>query len=507
MGAGDTSRSATSPRRRAHGTPDDFAYFVDYLHRHGIGVILDWVPAHFPNDVHGLGYFDGTHLYEHSDPRLGEHRDWGTKIFNYGRAEVRNFLFGNALFWLDRYHIDGLRVDAVASMLYLDYSRKPGEWVPNMFGGNENLEAIDFLKRLNEICHREHPGILTIAEESTSWSGVSRPTYLGGLGFSLKWNMGWMNDTLRYISKDPVYRKYEHGSLTFSMIYAFSENFILPLSHDEVVHGKGSLLDKMPGRPLAEIRQPPAALRATCTATPARSCSSWGRRSPSGANGTTTRASTGTCSSGATTRGSSSSSCDLNALYEEQPSLHQVDFDWQGYEWLELHDWENSVVAFLRRARNPNDAMVVVCNFTPVVREQLPDRRADGRLLSRGPQHRRRISTAARTWATRVVRGPCRSRTPAGRSICRSACLPWASCSSRRRRGRDGNGHRRESQTSPRAVARSADPATTLTRHELFERLERPRLGRPALGRRTRLLESRECGRPGGSARRSRHPR
>ncbi len=196
-----------------HGTPDDFAYFVDTMHRHGYGVLLDWVPAHFPSDAHGLGYFDGSHLYEHSDPRLGEHRDWGTKIFNYGRAEVRNFLFGNALFWLDRYHIDGLRVDAVASMIYLDYSRQPGEWLPNVFGGNENLEAIDFLKRLNELCHREQPGVLTMAEESTSFSGVSRPTYLGGLGFSLKWNMGWMNDTLRYFSKDPVYRKYEHGSL------------------------------------------------------------------------------------------------------------------------------------------------------------------------------------------------------------------------------------------------------------------------------------------------------
>ena len=244
-----------------HGTPDDFVYFVDYLHQHGYGVILDWVPAHFPNDVHGLGYFDGTHLFEHSDPRLGEHRDWGTKIFNYGRPEVRNFLFGNALFWLDRYHLDGLRVDAVASMLYLDYSREPGEWIPNAFGGNENLEAIDFLKKLNELCHHEHPGILTIAEELTSWSGVSRPTYLGGLGFSLKWNMGWMNDTLRYMAKDPVYRKYEHGSLTFSMIYAFSENFILPLSHDEVVHGKGLAPGQDARRHLAEDGEPPAPLR------------------------------------------------------------------------------------------------------------------------------------------------------------------------------------------------------------------------------------------------------
>ena len=230
-----------------HGTPDDFAYFVDTLHAHGFGVMIDWVPGHFPRDIHGLGFFDGTHLYEHEDPRLGEHMDWGTKIFNYGRAEVRNFLLGNALFWLERYHIDGLRVDAVASMLYLDYSRKAGEWVPNIHGGNENLEAIEFLKKLNEVCHREHPGIITAAEESTSFAGVSRPTYLGGLGFSLKWNMGWMNDTLVYFHKDPVHRKYEHGQLSFSLIYAFTENFILPLSHDEVVHGKGSLIDKMPG--------------------------------------------------------------------------------------------------------------------------------------------------------------------------------------------------------------------------------------------------------------------
>jgi 1,4-alpha-glucan branching enzyme len=351
-----------------HGNPDDFAYFVDYLHRHGIGVILDWVPAHFPSDVHGLGYFDGTHLYEHSDPRLGEHRDWGTKIFNYGRPEVRNFLLGNALFWLDRYHLDGLRVDAVASMLYLDYSRKAGEWVPNIFGGNENLEAIDFLKKLNELCHKEHPGVLTAAEESTSWSGVSRPTYLGGLGFSLKWNMGWMNDTLRYMAKDPVYRKYEHGALTFSMIYAFSENFILPLSHDEVVHGKGSLLDKMPGdlwQKMANLRL----LYGYMYAHPGKKLlfmgselaqwREWGHDSSLDWHLLQWR----------DHQGILQLIRDLNALYREQPALHQVDFDWQGYEWLELHDWENSTIAFLRRARDSNDAIVVVCNFTPVVRE------------------------------------------------------------------------------------------------------------------------------------------
>ena len=350
------------------GTPADFAYFVDTLHRHGFGVILDWVPAHFPNDSHGLGYFDGTHLYEHSDPRLGEHRDWGTKIFNYGRPEVRNFLYGNALFWLEQYHIDGLRVDAVASMLYLDYSRKHGEWVPNIFGGNENLEAIDFIKRLNELCHQEHPGVLTSAEESTSFGGVSRPTYLGGLGFSLKWNMGWMNDTLRFLSKDPVYRKYEHGSLTFSMIYAFTENFILPLSHDEVVHGKGSLLDKMPG----DIWQKVANLRLLygyMYGHPGKKLLFMGCEFAQWREWNHDQSLDWHLLQWRDHQGVLRLVCDLNALYRSTPALYQVDFDWQGYEWLELHDWENSVIAFLRRGRDPDDSVVVVCNFTPVVRE------------------------------------------------------------------------------------------------------------------------------------------
>jgi 1,4-alpha-glucan branching enzyme len=350
------------------GTPDDFAYFVDTLHRNGYGVILDWVPAHFPNDSHGLGYFDGTHLYEHSDPRLGEHKDWGTKIFNYGRPEVRNFLFGNALFWLDRYHLDGLRVDAVASMLYLDYSRKPGEWVPNIFGGNENLEAIDFIKTLNEVCHREHPGVLTSAEESTSWSGVSRPTYLGGLGFSLKWNMGWMNDTLRYLAKDPVHRKYEHGALTFSMIYAFTENFILPLSHDEVVHGKGSLLDKMPG----DVWQKFANLRLLygyMYGHPGKKLLFMGNEIAQWREWAHDESLDWHLLQWRDHQGILRMVCDLNQLYREQPALHEIDFEWQGYEWLELHDWENSVIAFLRRAKNAEDGIVVVCNFTPVVRE------------------------------------------------------------------------------------------------------------------------------------------
>jgi 1,4-alpha-glucan branching enzyme len=350
------------------GSPDDFAYFVNTLHRAGFGVILDWVPAHFPRDVHGLGYFDGTHLYEHEDPRLGEHRDWGTKIFNYGRSEVKNFLLGNALFWLDRYHIDGLRVDAVASMLYLDYSRKPGEWVPNVHGGNENLEAIDFLKRLNEVCHHYHPGVLTVAEESTAWPGVSRPTYLGGLGFSLKWNMGWMNDTLRYMAKDPVYRKYEHGGLTFSLVYAFTENFVLPLSHDEVVHGKGSLLNKMPGddwQKFANLRL----LYGYMWGHPGKKLLFMGCEFGQWQEWKHDESLDWHLLQWAPHQGLRRLVTDLNRLYKQEPALHQIDFEWTGFEWLELNDWENSVLAFLRRGKTPGRDVLVACNFTPVPRE------------------------------------------------------------------------------------------------------------------------------------------
>ena len=399
-------------------------------------MILDWVPAHFPSDAHGLGYFDGTHLYEHSDPRLGEHRDWGTKIFNYGRPEVRNFLFGNALFWLDRYHLDGLRVDAVASMLYLDYSRKPGEWVPNVFGGNENLEAIDFLKRLNELCHREHPGVLTIAEESTSWSGVSRPTYLGGLGFSLKWNMGWMNDTLRYMSKDPVYRKYEHGSLTFSMIYAFTENFILPLSHDEVVHGKGSLLDKMPGdlwQKFANLRL----LYGYMYGHPGKKLLFMGSEIAQWREWTHDESLDWHLLQWRDHQGILQLVRDLNALYRAQPALHQVDFDWQGYEWLELHDWENSVDRVPAAGPRPERRHRRGLQLHAGRPRELPDRRAVGRILPRDPQHRLRdLRRLERRQPGRRLGHPRRARA-AGRSTSRSASRRWRRSSSRCRRGRE----------------------------------------------------------------------
>ena len=350
-----------------YGSPQEFMHFIDRCHRAGIGVLLDWTPGHFPRDGHGLSYFDGTHLYEHADPRRGAHPDWGTLIFNYGRNEVQNFLLSNALFWLDKYHIDGLRVDAVASMLYLDYSRKEGEWLPNQFGGRENLEAITFLKRMNEVVHARHPGVLTVAEESTAWPAVSRPTYLGGLGFDLKWNMGWMNDTLRYFSLDPIHRKFHHGELTFSMLYAFNENFVLPLSHDEVVHGKRSLLSKMPGdewNKFANLRL----LFGYMYSHPGKKLLFMGSEL---APWTEWRENDGlewSLLKSPPHQGVQRLLTDLNQLYAREPALHEVEFEWPGFEWLEVHDADASVLAFIRRARRQEDFLVVVCNFTPVVR-------------------------------------------------------------------------------------------------------------------------------------------
>jgi 1,4-alpha-glucan branching enzyme len=349
------------------GTPADFMYFVDRCHQEGIGVILDWTPAHFPRDAHGLSFFDGTHLYEHADPRRGAHPDWGTLVFNYGRNEVQNFLLSNALFWLDKYHLDGLRVDAVASMLYLDYSRKPGEWIPNPFGGRENLEAIAFLKRLNEVVHSRQPGALTIAEESTSWPAVSRPTYVGGLGFDLKWNMGWMNDTLRYFALDPLYRQYHHNELTFSMIYAFQENFILPLSHDEVVHGKRTLLEKMPGddwQKFANLRL----LFSYMYAHPGKKLlfmgSELAQRNEFWEESTVDWSLEHSPSHRAVQR----LLMDLNRLHSNERPFYEVDFEWAGFEWIDANDASNSILTFIRRARNPEDYIVVICNFTPVLR-------------------------------------------------------------------------------------------------------------------------------------------
>jgi 1,4-alpha-glucan branching enzyme len=343
-------------------------YFVDYLHQRGIGVILDWAPAHFPRDPHGLGYFDGTHLYEHEDPRQREHPDWGTLVFNYGRNEVANFLIGNALYWLDRYHVDGLRVDAVASMLYLDYGRKPGEWVPNPFGGNEDLEAVAFLKRFNEAVYGSQSGIMTIAEESTAWPMVSRPTYLGGLGFGFKWNMGWMHDLLDYMSRDPVHRKYHHNQLTFGLLYAWHENFILPLSHDEVVHGKGSLHGRMPGddwQKFANLR----AFYAFMYGHPGKKLLFMG-----GEFGQTREwdhdqsLDWHLLEIGPYHGGLQRLVKDLNRLYRSEAALHQVDFDPAGFQWIDCNDWEQSVVSFVRRARDGEDFVLFVSNFTPVPR-------------------------------------------------------------------------------------------------------------------------------------------
>jgi 1,4-alpha-glucan branching enzyme len=351
-----------------YGKPKDFMYLVDRCHQENIGVLLDWTPAHFPADAHGLAEFDGTHLYEHADPRQGRHPDWGTLVFNYGRSEVRGFLLASALFWLDKYHIDGLRVDAVASMLYLDYSRKSGEWIPNEFGGRENLAAISFLKRLNEVANERHAGVLMVAEESTAWPAVSRPTYLGGLGFTLKWNMGWMNDTLSYFSHEPIHRKYHHNRMTFSMLYAFTENFVLPLSHDEVVHGKRSLIDKMPGglwQQFANLRL----LYAYMWAHPGKKLlfmgGEFGQRSEWYQGASLEWNLLGYHEH----QGLQHLVADLNAIYRREAALHEVDFEWQGFQWIDCHDAEASMLSFIRRARNPQDFVVVAANFTPVARE------------------------------------------------------------------------------------------------------------------------------------------
>jgi len=350
------------------GTPEDFQYFVDYCHQNDIGVIVDWVPAHFPRDAHGLAYFDGTHLYEHADPRKGAHQDWGTMVFNFERNEVRNFLIANALFWFDNYHIDGIRVDAVASMIYLDYSRKEGEWIPNQFGGRENLGAIDFLKRLNELIFSYHPGALSIAEESTAWPGVSRPTYLGGLGFNLKWNMGWMNDFLTYFSKDPVHRKYHHNMITFALLYAFHENFMLVLSHDEVVHGKRALLDKMPGdmwQKFANLR----ALLGFMFGHPGKKLLFMGTEIGQWDEWKENHSLAWHLLEYEPHQKLRRFVADLNGLYRDEPALYEVDFDYTGFEWIDFMDSDNSIITFMRRASDYKDLLVFVCNFTPVYRE------------------------------------------------------------------------------------------------------------------------------------------
>jgi 1,4-alpha-glucan branching enzyme len=351
-----------------YGTPQDLMYLIDVLHQHGIGVIFDWVPSHFATDGHGLSYFDGTHLYEHSDPRQGYHPDWGSYIFNYGRHEVRSFLLSSALFWLDKYHADGLRVDAVASMLYLDYSRKQGEWIPNRYGGKENIEAIDFLRRFNHEVYTRYPDVQTYAEESTSWPMVSRPTYVGGLGFGYKWDMGWMHDTLRYCSLDPIFRKFEHNQLTFRMLYAFTENFCLPLSHDEVVHGKGPLWDKMAG----DEWQKYAGLRLL-----------YGYQF--GMTGKKLLFMGGEIAQRqewrhdgqidwhllqwAPHQGVKQWVADLNHFYKSEPAMHELDNRPEGFEWIDCHDSDASVLTFLRKGKSGDDFVVVVCNFTPVVRD------------------------------------------------------------------------------------------------------------------------------------------
>jgi len=349
-----------------YGRPEDFMYFVDVCHRRGIGVIIDWVPAHFPKDGHGLACFDGTALYEHSDPRQGEHPDWGTLIFNYTRHEVRNFLIANAVFWFEKYHIDGIRVDAVASMLYLDYGRKKGQWIPNKYGGNQNLGAVEFLKQLNTTVYEYFPGIMMIAEESTSWPMITKPPYTGGLGFSYKWNMGWMNDYLRYVSMDPVYRKYHQNLITFSIMYAMSENFVLVLSHDEVVHGKRSMIEKMPG----DYWQKFAGLRVTygyMYGHPGKKLLFMGSDFGQFIEWDFHKGLDWNLLDFDKHAGLKDYIRDLNRLYTSEKAMHEVDFSYDGFEWIDCNDSDHSVISFIRKGRDPGDILVFICNFTPVV--------------------------------------------------------------------------------------------------------------------------------------------
>jgi 1,4-alpha-glucan branching enzyme len=351
-----------------YGGPQDFMYLVDHLHQNGIGVILDWVPSHFPSDEHGLAYFDGTHLYEHADPQKGFHPDWKSYIFNYGRHEVRAFLVSSALFWLEKYHIDCIRIDAVASMLYLDYSRKEGEWIPNQFGGNENIDAITFLRRLNEEVYRRHPDVQTIAEESTAWPMVSRPVYVGGLGFGMKWNMGWMHDTLAYFSLDPVFRKYHHNQLTFSIWYAFFENFMLSLSHDEVVHGKGSLMNKMPGdfwQKFANMRL----LLGYMFTHPGKKLLFMGAEFGQWSEWDHEKSLDWHLLQYPPHQGLQTWMKHLNILYRHEPALNELDFMNAGFEWDDISDWEHSIVSYFRKGKAPEEVLLVVCNLTPVPRQ------------------------------------------------------------------------------------------------------------------------------------------